>query len=133
MKLPRVNPKDPIPYKVTWDDAAHDNDHDGPADEAGGLGRLPHLGYHVRTFRDRTHANRLCVVLAAEVSHSVSGVLHSRFEMTIPAAWIVSMTPLVERSPDATQEGNQPGHDLREHRDGDGPREAAEAGRGDRP
>lgn len=97
----------PTPYEVFWLDAAHDNDHDGPAAEAGGLALLPFLGYHVRTFTDRTRGNRRCIVLASEHSIDDRGRPCSRFEMTIPVAWVASMTPL-RKEPDSAENLRNP-------------------------
>ena len=103
LRAPKVtNP--PTLYIVKWIDAAHDNDHDGPAVEAGGLATLPFVGFHVRTFNDKQHDNRRCMVLASEYSYTDAGALHSRFEMTIPLAWVVEMRPQVDGTAQESKE-----------------------------
>jgi hypothetical protein len=111
-KAPKVsNPPDLV--VIEWIDAQSEHEHDGPSSEAGGLVRLPAVGYHVRTGRDE---NGRFIVLAREFS-VIEGVLHSRDHFSVwldkIVSWKVAVSleprwPVTQDSPTSTSSTKDP-------------------------
>lgn len=81
----------PSRYEVRWVDAIHDNTHDGPADDAGGIEEVPCLGFHVRTARNE-HGR--FIVMAMQAYRDKEGTNCSRFELSIPVSMVREMIPV---------------------------------------
>ena len=99
-KLPSVT-SPPSMFLVRWVDAVHDNTHDGPTDDAGGIESVPCLGFHVRTARDKDHGRFM--VMAMQAYRDKEGTNCSRFELSIPVSMIrevipVSLSPEIDTS-----------------------------------
>lgn len=89
-KVPAVT-SPPSRYEVRWVDAIHDNTHDGPAKDAGGIEKVPCLGFHVRTARNE-HGRFMVLAMQAYRDHD--GENCSRFELSIPVSMIREIIPV---------------------------------------
>ncbi len=88
--IPKVT-SPPSLYLVRWADAVHDNTHDGPAMDAGGIEVVPCAGFHVRTARNE-HGRFM--VMAMQAYADKEGQNCSRFELSIPSILIREVIPL---------------------------------------
>lgn len=76
-------------------DAVHDNTHDGPAGDSGGIEVVPCLGFHVKNGRNE-HGRYMVMAMQAYRDHD--GQNCSRFELSIPLSMIrevLSVSPQV--------------------------------------
>lgn len=80
-------PSDPPKIvKVTWIDAKHDQS-ETDVESAGGLARLPAVGFHIKT--ERVGEYGPFVVISQEYDDDDPIGPSVRFSLSIPTAWIV--------------------------------------------